>query len=186
MNSPLLSRRTPAQNVDRNYGSIHDYALNQYKTLLARTNNIPRMSTDVIKDVGTNTIMFTHKLLARAKQFAGSPGVFKMGTQFFASAPSNVLKRLPGYSIGVSAFGGSLIDTTQFGWRFGVRLVLRLTTAGPGEDMAPVLWQVETHCHRQAKIPSGVTLTLTFCLHCTASSLVMFCTFSTPLINAKV
>ena len=128
--------------MDRNYGQIHDYAINQYKTLRAQLKDNPRKATDVIKEVGTNTIMFAHKLLARAKEFSTSAGGFKIGDQFFAAPRSNVLRRLPGFSIGVSAFGGSLIDTTQFGWRFMVRLILRLVTARQGEDMAPVMWQI--------------------------------------------
>jgi hypothetical protein len=142
VNTPLLTRRAKTLIVDRNYGHIYDYAINQYKTLLAEAQDIPRRATDIIKESGTNTIMFAHKLLARAKEFSTSADGFKMGEQFFASPPSNVMRRLPGFSIGVSAFGGSLIDTTQFGWRFMVRLILRIITARKGEDMSPVMWQV--------------------------------------------
>jgi hypothetical protein len=142
VSSPLLNRNAKALPVDKNYGTIHDFAINQYKTLLAETMAIPRRATDVIKEAGTNTIMFAHKLLASAKEFASSPGGFKLGEQYFSSPPSNVLRRLPGFSIGVASFGGSLIDSTQFSWRFGVRIVLRLVTAQKGEDLAPVLWQV--------------------------------------------
>jgi hypothetical protein len=52
------------------------------------------------------------------------------------------MKRLPGYSVGLSAFGGSLIDTSQFSWRFVVRLVLKLLSIRTGHDVGPVLWQI--------------------------------------------
>jgi hypothetical protein len=127
--------------VDKKFGQIHDFAVNQYKTMVASAQEIPRQTTDMIKDVGQNTAKFTMELLAKSKKFGTDPGLYKMGTDFFSSPPSNVMRRLPGYSIGISAFGGSMIDSTQFAWRFGRRLVLELLGVNVDRSFTPVLWQ---------------------------------------------
>ena len=64
-----------------------------------------------------------------------------MGQQFITATPGNFIRRLPGASIGVSAFGGSVIDMTQFSWRFVTRLILKLLAVEQGKTLAPALWQ---------------------------------------------
>jgi hypothetical protein len=140
--SPLLTRGAKALVVDRNYGAIHDFAVNQYKEMIASAQEIPRQATDMIKEVGASTTKFALEMLVSARDFQADPSGFKLGSDFFVSPPSNVMKRLPGFSVGVSAFGGSLIDTTQFSWRFGVRLVLKLLSVRVGQEFTPVLWQI--------------------------------------------
>ena len=141
VHTPLLRRQASRLRVEYHYGQLHDYALNQYKSVLANYKQIPRRTLDMVKTAGTKTVLFAQKMLAEAKQFSGSASGYKIGMQFFQSPPSNVLKRLPGFCVGLSAFGGSLIDTTQFAWRFVMRLVVRLMSAGTGHTLAPVIWQ---------------------------------------------
>ena len=128
--------------MDKKYGQIHDYAVNQYKDVVQNLKNIPKRATELVKTAGKQTTIFALKMLMKSKEFTSDPGMYKMGTDFFSSPPSNVMKRLPGFSVGISAFGGSLIDTTQFAWRFVVRLALQLLSARTDMKLAPVLWQV--------------------------------------------
>jgi hypothetical protein len=142
LHAPSLRRGGGATTVDRQYGRVHDFAVNEYKSVAANVKEIPRQTTDMVKDVGANTVLYAQKLADEAEEFATDPSNFKTGNMYFEAGQSNMMARIPGFSIGVSAFGGSLIDTTQFSWRFGVRLTLRLLSARTDASLAPVLWQV--------------------------------------------
>jgi hypothetical protein len=80
--SPLLTRGRDSRYVDKKYGQIHDFAVNQYKQVLGDVQNIPRRATDMIKEAGTSTTQFAMKLLAKSKEFGSDPGLYKMGTAF--------------------------------------------------------------------------------------------------------
>ncbi|KAJ1465765.1 hypothetical protein T484DRAFT_1757185, partial [Baffinella frigidus] len=139
--TPLLRRNSSSKSIDRAYRQVHEFATKQYRSLLQDANKIPKYTVDMIKETGTKTMLFAQKLLADSKKFATRANGYKMGAQFVTATPGNFIRRLPGASIGVAAFGASVIDTSQFAWRFVTRLVLKLLAVNEGMSLAPALWQ---------------------------------------------
>ena len=139
--TPLLRRNNKARTMDYQYSNVKSFATKTYQSLLTRATDMPKNSVDMIKETGTQTMLFAQKLLADAKNFGTSAKSFKMGMQYLSGTPGNLIRRLPGASIGVAAFGGSIIDTSQFAWRFVTRLVVKLISVEAGLSLAPALWQ---------------------------------------------
>ena len=139
--TPLLRMKKNSKEIDRAYGQVHEFATKQYRSLMKDANKIPQMTVDMIKETGTKTMLFAQKLLADSKKFATRANGYKMGAQYVTATPGSFLRRLPGASIGVAAFGASVIDTSQFAWRFVTRLVLKLLAVNEGMSLAPALWQ---------------------------------------------
>jgi hypothetical protein len=139
--SKLVRPRSSAGALDAQQGRLHDFALNEYKSILSKVKDLPSEAIDMMKQVGEKTTKLTQELLASSKKFMEDPDGFKMGNQFLTAAPGGFVRRLPGASIGLMAFGGSLIDMTQFFWRTMTRLLLQLTSMEDSRTLAPLIWQ---------------------------------------------
>ncbi|KAJ1464968.1 hypothetical protein T484DRAFT_1757716, partial [Baffinella frigidus] len=139
--TPLLRRNVKPQKMDYQYNDVKDFATKTYQSLLNRASGLPKISVDMIKQTGRQTMLFAQKLVSDSKNFQAGAQGYKMGGQFITATPGNFIRRLPGASIGVAAFGGSIIDSTQFAWVFVTRLVTKLLAVDGGLSMAPALWQ---------------------------------------------
>ena len=94
-----------------------------------------------MKEVGQKTTKLAQKIMAETKTFFQDPDGFKTGTDLLSAPAGDFIRRLPGASIGMMAFGGSVIDMSQFFWRTITRLIIQLVSKDKQEALVPVLWQ---------------------------------------------
>ena len=139
--SKLMRPRSPTGVAASSQGRIHDFALNQYKTLLSKLGNLPSEAIDMLKQVGEKSTKLAQQMIAESKEFLSNPNGFKTGTQLLTAPPGGFIRRLPGASIGMSAFGGSMIDMSQFFWRTITRLLLELISKQKSQALVSVLWE---------------------------------------------
>jgi hypothetical protein len=137
----LVRPRSPTGVARSSQGRLHDFALNQYKTLWSKVQNLPTEAIDMLKVVGEKTTKLAQEMMASSKEFLSNPNGFKTGEQLLTAPPGGFIRRLPGASMGMMAFGGSIVDMSQFFWRTITRLILDLISIDKTQALAPVLWQ---------------------------------------------
>ena len=139
--SKIIRPRTPSGLTASARGRLHDFALNRYKTLLSKVNDLPSEVIGMLKDVGEKSTKIAQEMMASSKEFLSNPDGFKTGSQLLTTPPGEFIRRLPGASVGMSAFGGSLIDMSQFFWRTITRLILELFSKEKSQALVLVLWE---------------------------------------------
>jgi hypothetical protein len=139
--SKIIRPRTPSGLTASARGRLHDFALNRYKTLLSKIQDLPSEVIGMLKDVGEKSTKIAQEMMASSKEFLSNPDGFKTGSQLLTTPPGEFIRRLPGASVGMSAFGGSLIDMSQFFWRTITRLILELFSKEKSQALVLVLWE---------------------------------------------